>query len=87
MVDQVLSRVAKPDRMILSDYEPMLWNDIALERTAELIDGITGFLTRIDQQIDLGIAQPGDAAGTVAEPPYRRKGARTPDGASGASSE
>jgi SAM-dependent methyltransferase len=78
MVDQVLSRVAKSDRVVLPDYEPMLWSDIALERTAELIDGITSFLTRIDQQIDLGIARPGNAAGTVAELPYRSKGAGRP---------
>jgi SAM-dependent methyltransferase len=78
MVDHVLSHVAKPDRVVLSDYEPMLWNDIAMERSNELLDGIASFLTRIDRETDLASFRPVDRVGMVSELPYRSEGAGTP---------
>jgi SAM-dependent methyltransferase len=78
MVDQVLARVAKPDRVVLADCEPLLWDDMARERAAELLDGIAGFLARIDPQIGLDSARPADATGIVAELPYQSKGAGKP---------
>lgn len=78
MVDRVLSNVAKPDRVVLSDYEPMLWNDIALERTSELLDGIAGFLTRVDRGTDLASARPVNGVGMVSELPYRSDGVGRP---------
>jgi SAM-dependent methyltransferase len=78
LIDQVLSDVVKPERVVLSDYEPKLWSDVALERTSELLDGVAGFLTRVDRGTDLASAHPVDAAGIVAELAYRSEGAGRP---------
>jgi hypothetical protein len=78
MIDQVLSNVAHPNRVVLSDYEPMLWIDIALERTDEARDATMDFLARIDRDFDLAVARPADTSGTAAELPYRTTGAGRP---------
>jgi len=78
VVDHVLSNVTNPNRVVLSDCEPMLWTDIALEKSSELLSGISGFLTRVDQETNLALARLVDGAGIVSELAYRSEGEGTP---------
>jgi SAM-dependent methyltransferase len=78
MVHAVLSDVPDQSCVVLSDCEPMLWDDIALERTGEVLGAITDFLSRVDREVDLPTIRSADTAGIVEELSYRCAGAGRP---------
>jgi SAM-dependent methyltransferase len=56
----------------------MLWDDIALERSGEVLGAITDFLSRVDREVDLPTVRSVDTAGMVEELSYRCAGAGRP---------
>ncbi len=78
MVDAVVSAVPDPNRVVLSDFEPMLWDDIALERREEVLGAITDFLSKVDREVDLPTIRSTDTAGVLEGLSYRCAGAGRP---------
>jgi SAM-dependent methyltransferase len=75
---EMVDAVPDPSRVVLSDFEPMLWDDIALERRDEVLGAITDFLSKVDREVDLPTIRPADTAGMMEELSYRCAGAGRP---------
>ena len=78
LIGRALSGVADPKRVVLRDYDPLVWTDAALERTDEILGGLMAFLARVDREVELAATEPVDPAGIVAELAYRSCGAGPP---------
>jgi SAM-dependent methyltransferase len=56
-------RLASAERYVLDGYEAQTWSDVAADRTAELVDRMTGFLSRFAANVPRPSATVGNHAG------------------------
>lgn len=71
MIDRALTGTTAPHRAVLRDYEPLLWTDVAVDRSAEIRGALLEFLTQVDQEVDLPPVAPEPAAGNIAGIAYQ----------------
>ena len=72
MIERALAGPAEPQRVVLADYEPLLWTDVAAERTDEICHALLEFLARIGRKRELPPLAPTQVAGAVAGRPLAR---------------
>ncbi len=78
LIGHALSGVADPKRVVLRDYDPLVWTDAAQERPEEILRGLVAFLASVDREVKLTEAESVDPTGMVAELAYRGCGAGRP---------
>lgn len=78
MIDGVLAEAPQCHRVVLDDYEALLWSDIAAERTDEVCGALLDFFARSDLVNVVPPVAPTPVAGSIAELHYRLDGEGPP---------
>jgi SAM-dependent methyltransferase len=78
LIDHALSGETDATRILLKDFDPQVWTDVALERSNEVESGLMTFLAGADRDLESTAPESIDSSGLVAGISYRRCGAGRP---------